>query len=423
MEHEHAPALKRELGIAGAVLLGLGSIIGSGVFVGIGIAAGIAGGGIVIALVLAGLLAACNALSSAQLAASHPVSGGTYEYGYWRLRPWLGFTAGWMFLAAKTASAATAAIGFAGYLLNAAGGDSEWLPLAAVGTVAALTAVALAGLRLSSGVNAALVCVSLSALAAFVVAGLPSVSADRLSLASEPSSLLHATALLFVAYTGYGRLATLGEEIRDPRRTIPRAIVITLVLSMLVYVAVAVVAVGAAGAEALSAATAQQAAPLETVSREFNLPVHRFVAVGAMTAMLGVVLNLLLGLSRVLLAMGRRGDMPAAAANVRVAVAAVGVVIGCLAATGSVRLTWSFSAFTVLIYYAITNLAALRLRAEERLYPRALAVAGLVGCCGLAFWVEPRVWLAGLGTIAAGLAWHAVAMRIKRLRVSNAARL
>src|SRR5687768_1650652 len=180
MEHEHAPALKRELGLAGAVLLGLGSIIGTGVFVSIGIGAGIAGGGIVIALVLAGLLAACNALSSAQLAASHPVSGGTYEYGYKHLRPWLGFTAGWMFLAAKTASAATAAIGFAGYLLNAAEGDSGWLPLCAVGTVAALTAVALAGLRLSSGVNASLVCVSLSALAAFVVAGLPSVSAERL---------------------------------------------------------------------------------------------------------------------------------------------------------------------------------------------------------------------------------------------------
>ena len=120
-------SLQRELGVFGATMMGLGSIIGTGVFVSLGIAAGIAGAGVVIAVVLAAAVATCNALSSAQLAANHPVSGGTYEYGYRWLSPWLGFSAGWMFLCAKTASAATAALGFAGYLLNMAGQDARWL--------------------------------------------------------------------------------------------------------------------------------------------------------------------------------------------------------------------------------------------------------------------------------------------------------
>ena len=105
--------LQRELGLAGATVTGLGSILGTGVFVSLAIAAGITGPSVILAIVLAAGLALCNALSSAQLAAAHPISGGTYEYGYKYLSPRLGFTAGWLFLCAKTASAATAALGFA----------------------------------------------------------------------------------------------------------------------------------------------------------------------------------------------------------------------------------------------------------------------------------------------------------------------
>ena len=222
----------------------------------------------------------------------------------------------------------------------------------------------------------------------------------------EPTSLLHACALMFVAYTGYGRIATLGEEVAEPHRTIPTAIILTLVISMLVYIAVAVVAVGAAGAEKLQAATTKNAAPLEIVSRDFPLQVHWLVSIGAITAMLGVLLNLLLGLSRVLLAMGRRGDMPSAVSNVKVSVVVVGGLIAALAATGSIKTTWTFSAFTVLIYYAVTNLAALRLSANERLYGKSWAWVGLVACLSLAFAIEWQVWSVGLGVLAVGLLWH-----------------
>ncbi|HJQ80913.1 MAG TPA: APC family permease [Lacipirellulaceae bacterium] len=410
-------SLKREIGLFGATMMGLGSIIGTGVFVSLGIAAGIAGAGVIVAIIAAAGVATCNALSSAQLAANHPVSGGTYEYGYRYLRPWLGFSAGWMFLCAKTASAATAALGFAGYLLNATGQDPRWLAALAACTVAVLTAIVLAGIRLSSHFNIAIVSMTLVALAAFVVGGAPAVSANHLQFTLEPLALLHATALMFVAYTGYGRIATLGEEVREPRGTIPRAIIITLIVSALVYVSVAIVGVGAAGGETLAKAAIDKAAPLEVVSRHFPLRVHWIVAIGAITAMLGVLLNLVLGLSRVLLAMGRRGDMPAATANASVAVVVTGVAIAALAAIGSIKTNWSFSAFTVLVYYAITNLAALGLTGPERLYPRWIAWIGLVACLSLAFAVEWQVWLIGLALIAGGLAWHAVSKKlVKRVQ-------
>lgn len=236
--------------------------------------------------------------------------------------------------------------------------------------------------------------------------------------------LLHAVALMFVAYTGYGRIATLGEEVKEPETTIPRAIVVALLATMMLYVAVVAVAVGAVGADVLGAATKQAAAPLEVVAKQFDVPqVSYLVAAAAVTAMIGVLLNLLLGLSRVLLAMARRGDMPTSLAHIeqqhqspRRAVIVTGLAIAGLTLLGSVKTTWSFSAFTVLVYYALTNLAALRLPAEHRRYPRWIAVLGLASCLGLAFWVEVEIWLAGLAVIAIGLAWHVVARRQWPLR-------
>jgi len=425
------PGLKRVVGVPGAVLMGLGSILGTGIFVSIGIAAGVTGPSVILAVAVAAAVATFNGLSSAQLAASHPVSGGTYEYGYRYLNPTLGFTAGWMFLCAKSASAATAALGFAGYILVAAGFSTTTYRVAlALAGVVVLTAIVAGGIGRSNRANTVIVALTLLALAGFVVFGLPSAVAGvsghldtffaGTGEGSGASGFFHATALMFVAYTGYGRIATLGEEVHDPRRSIPRAIIVTLVATAAIYALVAFVAVASAGAGGLAEATKQAAAPLEVIARGFDIPgIAWLVAAGAVTAMLGVLLNLLLGLSRVVLAMARRGDMPALFARVDAkssspvaAVLLVGVIIGGLAAIGSVKTTWSFSAFTVLVYYALTNLAALRLPPEARLYPRWIPAAGLVCCLGLAFWVEPAIWAAGLGLIAVGLAWHAVARRI-----------
>lgn len=432
-DHLSHAVLKRDLGLFGAMMMGLGSIIGTGVFVSIGVAAGITGPSVILAIAIAAVVALCNALSSAQLAANHAVSGGTYEYGYKYLNPAFGFTAGWMFLCAKTASAATAALGFAGYLIHSIQGETGPALLIgiAVITTAVLTLTVLTGIRQSNRVNIMIVSLTIISLLAFVLVGLPSAremagtNLKPFFMAGEEGgsawgNLLYATALMFVAYTGYGRIATLGEEVKEPRITIPRAIGLTLIVSALLYMAVGLVAIMAAGVPVLSEATRSDAAPLDIVSRQFVLPqVHWFVAAGAMTAMLGVLLNLILGLSRVLLAMGRRGDMPVVLTRLNkarttpyIAVPVVGIAIAGLALTGNIKLAWSFSAFTVLIYYAITNLAALRLKKEERLFSPLFAWGGLASCLFLAFWVDRRIWLAGIGLIAAGYLWHRIIQNI-----------
>jgi len=426
---QSSQVLKRELGVVGAIALGLGSIVGTGVFVSTGIAAGIAGPSAIISVAIAACVAVCNGLNSAQLAASHPVSGGAYEYGYKYLTPWLGFTAGWMFLVAKSASAATAALGFAGYLLNVLGiSDRTYLVPTALAAVVGLTLIVLNGVKRSNVINITIVSITLLSLLFFIVAGLPTVVATEFNnftpfvadTTNPVASVLQATALMFVAYTGYGRIATLGEEVKEPRKTIPRAIIITLTTTMLLYIGVVVVGIGSVGAQTLGTVTSEQVAPLEIAARSFNIPGSGLIlAVGAVTATLGVLLNLILGLSRVLFAMGRRRDMPKFVARMNssrttpyIAVLIMGSAIACLVLIGDVRTTWSFSAFAVLIYYAITDLSALQIPDEDRLYPKWIAWIGLAACLFLAFWVEQQIWLVGVSLIITGLIWKTVIRKL-----------
>ena len=192
------------------------------------------------------------------------------------------------------------------------------------------------------------------------------------------------------------------------------AIIATLIASAVLYIAVGAVGIATVGHDALAQATQAEVAPLVVAARTFDLPAAAWiVAVGAMTAMLGVALNLILGLSRVLLAMGRRGDMPArfahlsASGSPTAAIVAVGIAIFALVLICNVKVTWSFSAFTVLVYYAITNLAALKLRNRERLYSRWWAWLGLIASLSLAFAIEWQVWASGMALLGLGLIWHA----------------
>jgi APA family basic amino acid/polyamine antiporter len=221
---------------------------------------------------------------------------------------------------------------------------------------------------------------------------------------------------VFVAFTGYGRIATMGEEVREPARTIPRAIFATLAVSALVYLAVAAAAVASVGAGEYAAASAA-GAPLERIAHELAVPaVPELLALGALTAMLGVLLNLVLGLSRVALAMARRGDLPRglsrtdAAAQPRRAVLATGGVVALIALPGDLASAWSFSAFAVLLYYAVTNLAALRLPDATRGL-RAVATVGLVACLVLASQVDVRSLQLGIAVLASGLAGRALVRR------------
>jgi APA family basic amino acid/polyamine antiporter len=337
-----------------------------------------------------------------------------------------------MFLCAKSASAATAALGFSGYLLTAIGGVESWLVPVAIAAVVVLTLIVLMGIRQSNRTNITIVSITLGTLIIFALALAPDAwekgevslqpffaapTVDRAPLVA----FLEACALMFVAFTGYGRIATLGEEVREPRRTIPKAIELTLIVSAILYIVVGLVTVAAVGPEALGRMTERAAAPLEQAARLLEINwVAWVVGIGAITAMLGVLLNLILGLSRVLLAMGRRGDMPGALARLNaagatpvVAVAVTGIVIAALALFGDVKTTWSFSAFTVLLYYAITNLSALRLTDEQRYYPRWISMAGLIGCVALAFFVETTFWVTGLAFLLIGTIWFVIARRAR----------
>jgi APA family basic amino acid/polyamine antiporter len=354
------------------------------------------GDNVILAIPIAGGLAMFNGLSSAFLAGRFPVAGGTYEYAYRSLGPWWGFIAGWLFLLAKTASAGAAALGVATYL-----GITEDKRIVAIGAILAVTGFVVAGLRPSILVNVVLVAITITALVAFGVSGL----ADSDALSPIPGAelgagLLPAIAFVFVAYTGYGRIATLGEEVRRPERIIPRAVVVTLVIAGALYMLVAL------GGRALGGphwGVVLDEAGLDALLDE---PLSVLLAIGAVTAMLGVLLNLILGLSRVWLAMGRRGDMPMALArldqrqNPLNAVLAGAVPVLLFALIGEISVAWSFSAFTVLLYYGITNLAALA--TDSR---RWTSWAGLITCVSLSFFVPFTIWLAGATLIALGSIW------------------
>jgi basic amino acid/polyamine antiporter, APA family len=403
--------LRRDLGLLDATAIGFGAIIGAGIFVVTGVAAGIAGPAFLLALAIAGMVAVCNALSSAQLAAEYPEVGGTYEYGYRVLSPWAGFAAGWMFLASKTAAAGTVALGLAGYLAVLLPGIPP--RMIAVGAIVVFTALNYFGVRRSSRANLAIVTVSLAALLLFAGVGFVTFDAGRLRPFAPHGwrAVLEAAAILFFAYTGYARIATLAGEVRDPRRTIPRAIGVTIGGAVLLYGAVAVAAVGAIGAEALGAT----AAPLHAAAQQFPLPwVATAVAVGGVTAMLGVILSQLLGLSRMSYAMARRGDLPRFLTHVhpeyRVpgnAVLLIGAIAAVVAATGTLRGVASAASFTILVYYGIANLAALRMPRAARLYPAVIPVTGLVSCAVLALSLTPTVIGTGIVILALGFAARA----------------
>ncbi|MDR2323340.1 MAG: amino acid permease [Microbacterium sp.] len=408
--------LARRLTLADAVAIGLGSMIGAGVFTVWGPALGAAGSGLLIALVLAGVVAFCNATSSAQLAAAHPVSGGTYAYGRTELGPWWGFIAGWCFVIGKLASGAAMAMTVAAYVAPAG-----WQKPVAVLAVAALTAVTCVGVTRTARVTQVLVAVTLLGLILVLAAAgsaLPHAAPSPLPPGS-PYGVLQAAGLLFFAFAGYARIATMGEEVRDPSRAIPRAIGIALTAALVVYVLV-----GGAVVLTLGGAAASSSAPLaDVVSAAGWTAAGPAVRVAAATAATGALLALLSGIGRTSLAMARERDLPRFLAAVaprhsvpRSAQLAAGAVVVAVVLVADLRGAIGFSSFGVLLYYFVANAAALRQGGSARRYPKALQVLGALGCVALAVSLPLPSVLIGTAVVLVGVALRAIRLRGDRRR-------
>lgn len=403
--------LQRRLGITDAVVIGLGSMVGAGIFVALAPAAAAAGSWLLVGLAVAGVVAYCNATSSARLAARYPQSGGTYVYGRERLGEFWGYLAGWSFVVGKTASCAAMALTVGYYVWP------SYAHAVAVAAVVALTAVNYRGIQKSALLTRVIVGVVLAVLAAVVVVIATSGELEpaRLHLADGSAlGVLQAAGLLFFAFAGYARIATLGEEVRDPARTIPRAIPIALGITLVIYAVVAVSVLGVLGSDRLGTATAPLADAVRAAGAAGFEPVVR---IGAALAALGSLLSLILGVSRTTLAMARDRHLPTTLAAVHPrfgvphhAEVAVGLLVAVVAAVADVRGVIGFSSFAVLVYYAIANAAAWTLSAG--LAHRAIPALGLVGCAVLAVALPIAALVSGVVVLALGALIYAV----RRLR-------
>ena len=449
-------ALSRRLGLRDAVVIGLASMIGAGAFVSLGAAQDLAGSLAPAAVLVAAVVALCNATSTAQLAAQHPAAGGTYHYGRERLGPWWGFLAGWCFVIGKTASCAAMALVVAAYLVP----EPFQRPVAAL-LVVVLTAVNLVGITRTAVLARVLVTVALAALVltgvrlvAGVAAGGPTGgAADRAGagtwevpgpLAGQAAglwdgglaavagageggalgivlALAQAAALMFFAFAGYARVATLGEEVVAPRRTIPRAILLALAAVGALYLVLSVILVlvgPAPGAQGWGPAPFRAA--LDAVGAGGVWAV--VVTIGAVAAASGALLALVAGISRTVLAMARERDLPPVLAHVsprfsvpQRAEAAAGIAVVLLVLLASdVLVAIAASSFGVLLYYAVANLAALTQTGQWRLFPKAMQWLGLVGCVLLVAALPGRTIVAGLVLVAVGLAYRGLVLAARR---------
>ncbi|MEW1811126.1 APC family permease [Pseudarthrobacter phenanthrenivorans] len=406
--------LERRLGTFDATAIGLGSMLGAGVFVVFAPAAALAGNLLVLSVVVAGVVAYCNAVASAALAARYPTSGGTYVYGRNQLGEWPGFLAGWGFVTGKTASCAAMALTFGSYV---AGGYA--VPVA-VAAVVALTGVNLLGITRTALLTRILLCVVLATLAFVAAAALagphPAVRSAG-TLSGSAGGVLSAAGLVFFAFAGYARIATLGEEVRNPERAIPRAILAALAAAFAIYLMLALVLPAHLGAQLAATRT-----PLLDAVRESGLAAGApLVQAGAAAACLGALLALITGVGRTTLAMARERDLPGPLARVGgshtvpfVAEVAVAAVVILLLLTTDVMTVVGFSSFGVLVYYAVANASAFTLATHPGYAPRWLNALGFVGCVVLAFTLPAASVLAMAAVLAAGLAGRWLVLRFRQ---------
>lgn len=406
------PVLKRSLSLLDATAISVGAIIGGGIFVVTGIVAELAGSALIVSMVIAAVIAFFTALSYAELAAWQPVEGSVYEYARQVVSPFSGFLTGWMFMVANTFTGAAVSLGFA-YYLTASFPD---LPANVVAAVLCLAFAALNffGARESARLNTFLVSAKLLILGFFVVFGALNANSGNF-VPFEPLNVgvLYGAFFIFFAYTGFGRVAVVAEEVKDAQRNVPRALLLALAVSTIVYVLVGAVAVGLVGSPALAGSNSPLAQAISVTGSSLAVQVVTF---GGLLATASVLLTAILGVSRMAYSMARRQDVPQALAKLHprfstpyFSIWAVGVVMAVLVLFFDLTGVVAVSTFGALFYYALTNVAALKLKTENRRYNRVFPAVGLATCIALLAFIlfaAPQTWIIGIICLAAGAAYY-----------------
>jgi APA family basic amino acid/polyamine antiporter len=413
-----SPGLKREIGLFGATALGIGAIIGSGIFVVTGIVAGIAGPAMIISIIIAGIIALFSALSVAELSTYLPEEGGTYVYAQKLISPFVGFIAGWIWIFSNIFVGAAVSLGFAHYFVTLFPG----IPIKGIAVIICLIFVIInyIGLKESTLLNNTLVTLKVLILLFFVAFGLGFFNGVHLTPFAPTgiSGILSGAALIFFAYTGFARVTIMAEEVKDPKKTIPASIFLALAISTVLYILVSVIAVGLVGASGLSQSGSPLAAAIGITGSSAAL---FLISLGAMIATASVLLTTIMGISRIIFAMARTGDLPAFLQRIHPRFStphyAIWISGACMIAAillADLTLVVAVSTFSMLVFYLIANIAAFKIPSENRHYSSVIPVIGTVSCIGLIGFLTTNSWIVGSIGLMMGIVWYAVQRRITR---------
>jgi basic amino acid/polyamine antiporter, APA family len=398
--------LKREIGLFGASAIGIGAIVGSGIFIVTGIVAGLAGPALIISVLIAGVIAVFSAMSVAELSAYLPEEGGTYSFARKLISPFTGYIAGWIWVFSNIFVGAAVSLGFAQYFVTIFPG----IPVKMIAVIICLVFLAInyVGVKESTLINSILVTLKVLILLFFIAfaSGYFKISNFTPFAPAGPNGILMGAALIFFAYTGFARVTIMAEEVKDPEHTIPHSIYIALGVSTILYILVALMATGLVGTEALS----QSGSPLADAIRVTGSPGATLViSIGAMIATASVLLTTIMGVSRIVFAMGRTNDLPAFVSRLHprfttpyVAVMIAGALMVAAILFADLALVVTVSTFAMLVYYFIANAAAMKIPTGVRRYPGFIPVIGVVTCLGLIAYLGQTAWIIGLAGLGIG---------------------
>ena len=404
-----ATLLKPSLGLFDATAISVGAIIGAGIFVVTGIAAGYAGSALVVSMLIAAIISLLTALSFAELTAWQPKEGSIYEYTYQLISPFAGFLTGWMWILSNTFAGAAVSLGFAHYL-------TALFPILPANWIAAILCIAFTmlnffGIRQSALINNFLVAAKLLILAFFIILGLAHINPSNFTpFAPFQVGVFYGACYIFFAYGGFARVAVIAEEVKDAKRNVPKAILLSVIISTIVYILVGVVAIGLVGAPEL----ANSNSPLtKAINITGNTAAAYIISIGGLLATASVLLTAILGVSRMAYAMARRKDIPQTLSKLHskyntpyYSIWIIGALMALLALFIDLTKVVAISTFALLFYYTLANASAIRLKVQKRLYPRFVPVLGAITCLALLIFIlfaSPQAWIIGAAGLATGM--------------------